>query len=816
VACFLFSFGLIGFWALPSSAAPQVGWPATDAAPHRQFLNTYCITCHNQRLKTAGLLLDQIDIAKIPVNAEVWEKVIRRLRAGTMPPQGMPKPEKASVDALASYLETSIDTAAAMAPNPGRASAHRMNRVEYGNAIRDLLALNVDTSTLLPADDASYGFDNNADVLKLSPILLERYLSAAWNVSRQAIGDGAIQPSDTTFRVRPDLSQDVHVEGLPLGTHGGLIFKHRFPLEGDYIFRVRLWRTTQDQIRGLAEPHQLEITLDGSRVLLQSIGGSEDYRTMVKSAGTSEADIDRRLTLSIPVKAGEHTVGVAFLRHSDAIDDAALEPFERTTLDPASYLGVPHIDRVTLTGPFDAKGGGDTASRRKIFVCKATASTDEIGCARRILSQLARQAFRRPVTANDMEALLGSYQEGRNTGTFETGIEMALRAILADPEFLFRLEPDPAGAAVNASYRLGDLELASRLAFFLWSSLPDEQLLQLATEGKLKDKAVLEQQVRRMLADRRSAALTDNFAAQWLYLRNLTNVIPDPQEFGDFDEALRSAFRRETEMFFESVIREDRSVLDLLNGNYTFVNERLARHYGIPNITGENFQRVTLADPTRWGLLGKGSTLAVTSLSNRTSPVIRGKWILTNILGTPPGAPPPNVPALKESKGGAAHLTLRQRMEQHRANDPCASCHKVMDPIGFAMENFDAVGAWRGKDEGNTIIDAAAVLADGSKINGPVGLREAIEQRPEQFARTVSEKLLTYALGRGLEYTDMPAVRSILREAGKRDYRFSSLVIGIVESTPFQMKKKFGKSGDQPVAGLPLPRSFSSAARNAP
>jgi mono/diheme cytochrome c family protein len=781
---------LVGILLGAGSAAYAQTAASGDAAAQQTLIKTYCVTCHNEKLKTAGLLLDKADLTHPPEGAEVWEKVIRRLRAGTMPPLGMPKPTPAAVNGLVTYLETSIDQAATASPNPGRALAHRLNRAEYTNAIRDLLGLEIDAAQLLPSDDESYGFDNIADVLKLSPVLLERYMSAAWNLSRIAVGDPNIQASTATYRVRPDLSQGGHIPGLPLGTRGGLLAKHTFPVDGDYIFKVRLWRTTQDQVRGLEEPNQVEVTVDGARVFLQTVGMKGDYEEMVKSSGQSQDTIDRRLTFRIPVKAGAHTVAVAFLKRADSLDDHALEPFERTTIDPVTFYGQPHVDRVSITGPFDGKAGGDTLSRRKIFVCHPAKEADEVPCARQILSSLVRRAFRRPANEQDMETLLNFYQKGRNKGNFETGIEMALRDLLADPEFVMRFETEPPSVAANAAYRVNDLELASRLSFFLWSSIPDEQLLTLATQGKLKDPAVLEQQVKRMLTDRKSEALVNNFAGQWLYLRNLRSITPDPQEFPDFDDNLRSAYERETQLFFDSIVREDHSLVDLLNANYTFVNERLARQYGIPNVSGDNFQRVTLTDPARFGLLGKGSTLTVTSLATRTSPVLRGKWILTNVLGTPPPAPPPNVPPLKEAGyGEKIKLSMRQRMEQHRANPACAACHKIMDPIGFSLENFDAVGAWRVSEDGMKI-DSAGQLADGTPINGAVDLRKALEAHPEQFVGTVTEKLLTYALGRGVDYYDMPALRSIIRESAKNNYKFSAVVLNIVKSVPFEMKIK--------------------------
>jgi hypothetical protein len=771
------------------SASPQQQ-ASSAPPPQRALLYKYCVGCHSDRLRTGGLSLQKADAANVSESAEIWEKVVRKLRVEAMPPQGMPRPDKAALDSLASYLETSLDRAAVARPNPGRATLHRLNRTEYANATHDLLALDIDAPAFLPNDDESYGFDNIADVLKTSPSLLERYMSASWNISRLAIGDPAIIAGTATYRAKPDLSQDGHIEGLPLGTRGGIAIRHNFPLDGEYVFKVRLWRPTTDIIRGLADRHEVEISLDGIRIKVIPIGGKEDREASEKNSGTSAEDIDNRLTVRAPVKAGPRTVVATFLTKSEAQDDDVLQPFLRTNLDPVGYQGMPVVDRVSINGPFAAAGPGDTPSRRRIFICQPPKGADEVPCAKKVITALARRAYRRPVSDSDVETLLGFYQRGRNQGgSFELGIEAALQLILANPEFLFRFEPDPASLAPDAIYRVNDLELASRLSFFLWSTIPDDQLLNLATQGKLKDPAVLVQQVKRMLADPRSKALVDNFADQWLYLRNFKNINPDFETFPDFDDNLRQAMQRETELFFESIMREDRSVLDLLNANYTFVNERLARHYAIPNIYGPEFRRVTLPDDSRRGLLGQASILTVTSYATRTSPVLRGKWILTNILGTPPPPPPPNVPPLKENSADAKPRSLRERMEEHRANAVCAACHKLMDPVGFSLENFDAVGQWRNADDGAKI-DPSGTLFNGTKVDGPASLRKMLMSRPETFAGVMTEKLLTYALGRGVEYYDMPTVRAIVREAGRSDYRFSSLVMGIVKSVPFQMKRK--------------------------
>lgn len=786
IAC-LASIGCLE--AAPQQAAPS---PVSSPAANRALVDKYCVACHSDRLKTGGLSLQSADLNKVPENAQTWEKVIQKLRVGAMPPQGMPRPDKATLNAFASSLETAIDTAAMEKPNPGHWALHRLNRSEYANAIRDLLALDVDTTTLLPPDDESYGFDNIADVLKTSPSLLERYMSASWNISRLAVGDAGIGPTSTIYRARADLSQNEHIDGLPLGTRGGIIVKHNFPLDGEYVIKVRLWRVTADMIRGLEDQHLVEIAVDGRRVKLEKIGGPEDQHLSETNSGASCIDIDGRLTVRVPVKAGPRTVTATFLTaiESEAQDDNVLKPFIRSNYDVLDYRGEPVVDRITIEGPLTSTGPGDTPSRRKVFVCRPANSADEVPCAKKIISTLARRAYRRPVNDNDIETLIGFYQLGRNEGgDFDMGIEAAVQRILASPEFIFRFEPDPPNAAPGKPYRISDLELASRLSFFLWSTIPDDQLLNLASQNKLHEPAVLEQQVRRMLADKKSETLVTNFADQWLYLRNLKNIQPDFQTFPDYDDNLRQAMRRETELFFGSIINENRSVMDLLNADYTFVNERLARHYGIPNVYGTDFRRVTITDENRRGLLGQGSILTVTSMPNRTSPVLRGKWILTNILGNPPNPPPPNVPALKENEAGAKKLSLRERMEQHRSNEPCNSCHKLMDPIGFSLENFDAVGQWRSSDDG-TRIDPSGTLFNGAKVDGPVALRKMLTANPEIFAKVATEKLMTYALGRGVEYADMPTVREVLRESSKDDYRFESIVMGIVKSTPFEMKEK--------------------------
>jgi cytochrome c5 len=755
------------------------------SAPQRKLLDQYCVTCHNQRLKTANLMLDKMDVERIADGAEVWEKVVRKIHGGTMPPVGMPRPDQATLLGFAGWLEASLDRAAANNVNPGRTALHRLNRTEYANAIRDLLALDIDSKALLPGDDESNGFDNIADVLKVSPLLLEQYVAASRKVSALAVGDPKTPAVGQIYRIPPDLSQEQHIEGLPLGTRGGVLIHHNFPLDGDYDFNISLLRNIVGYMPGMEFAHRIEITIDGVRVFSERVGGPEDNLMMDTNLGTAGEAIDARLKTRVPVKAGPHAVGFTFAQKNLAESDEPLQPFTRD-LDLQNMNGVPLIDHVEIAGPFDAKGPGDTPSRRRIFLCKPGKGIDDLTCARQILTALAKRAYRRPVAEGDLEELLSFYQTGKNQGNFEAGIENALRLILANPKFIFRAETD-AGVAAGVVHRINDLELASRLSFFLWSSIPDEALISAAAQGRLKDPATLESQVKRMLADPRANALVKNFAGQWLFLRNLQSVAPDGQTFPNFDDNLRQAFRSETEMFFSSILREDRSVLDLMTANYTFVNERLAKHYGIPNVYGSQFRRVTLADENRWGLLGQGSVLTVTSYPNRTSAVLRGKWILENVLGTPPPAPPPNVPALKEN-GDGKQLSLRQLMEQHRANPACATCHKVMDPLGLALENFDAIGQWRTKEPAGPI-DAAGQLADGTKVTGVADLRKALLQHPEQFVGTVTEKMLTYALGRGLEYYDMPVVRGIVREAAKSNYRFSALVMGIVQSPSFEMRK---------------------------
>jgi len=763
-------------------------WVYPALSQDRALIDKYCVTCHNQKTKTAGLELDTADFARPSANGDVWEKVIRKVRAEMMPPVGAARPEKPALDSLAAYLETSLDKAAAANPNPGRTVLHRLNRAEYGNAIRDLFALtSLDVTSYLPADTEAYGFDNIGDVLGTSPALMERYLSAAWKIVGLAVGNTKTTPTIETFRVRYDLSQHDHIEGLPVGTRGGMVIKYDFPVDGEYIIRPRLWKTTVNQVGGLELPHDLEITFDGERVRLARVGGPEDERNSYAFPSSTADEIEKRFEIRLPVKAGPHAIGVAFLKKSSAPSVELLQPFLRDRIDPINPAGIPELDRVTVEGPFNVKATGDSPSRRRIFSCHPTTGADPLPCAKAILAGTGRRAYRRPLTEAELSKLVTFFQNGqKKSGSFDDGIENALAFVLVSPQFLFRFEYDPPNVAPGTVYRVSDLELASRLSFFIWSSIPDDQLLNLAIQNKLRNPGVLEQQVKRMLADERARALGANFAGQWLYLRNMQSVKPDEDVFPDFDDNLRQGMKRETEMLFESIVLEDRTAMDLLTANYTFVNERLAKHYGIPGIYGDQMRRVTVKDDYRKGLLGQGSILTLTSMANRTSPVNRGKYVLTNILGTPPPSPPANVPPLNEAPEKS--LSMRDRMAQHRSNTVCANCHKLMDPIGLALENFDGIGRWRTAD-GEAAIDPSDTMYNGTKLNGPADLRQVILSHPDQFVRTMTEMLMTYGIGRGLESYDMPTVREIVRNAARTNYRFSSLVLGVINSAPFQMKK---------------------------
>jgi mono/diheme cytochrome c family protein len=780
--------------AAPSPAASAPATVVNSATSARALLDQYCVTCHNQRLKTAGLLLDQLDPARIGENAEVWEKVVRKLRAGMMPPAGMRRPDAPVLESMITFMEKELDRNAV--PNLTPPGLHRLNRTEYTNAIRDVVGLGVDATKFLPADDSTHGFDNIAGALTLSPALMEAYLSAAGKISRLAIGDVSA-PTQAVFEVPADTAQNYHIEGLPFGTRGGILIKHQFPSDGEYTFKVKGVTGYFQAVLGGVKGEQLEVTVDGERVRLF------DWDKEI-----SNTTGNGRSTQRIPVRAGLHTIGVTFLATNDVPASELNRPFQRTMNTPGSipgFLFYPHVGQVWIEGPYNAAGASDTASRKKIFVCRPATARDEAPCARTIVSTLVKHAFRRPATPSDAASLMDFYQASRRDGgSFDEGIEAALQRVLADPEFVYRLEPEPASLPTGKSYRISELALASRLSFFLWSSVPDEELIDLATQGKLKDPAVLERQVRRMLADPKSDALISNFTGQWLSVRSLRTSEPVVNLFPDFDDNLRSAYQREIELFFGSIAREDRSVLDLLTADYTFVNERLAKQYGIPNIYGPQFRRVMLTPELdmRRGLLGKGALMTLTSAAARTSPVTRGKWFLQTFVGVSPPDPPPNVPKPKEPTvdptGNTKTPTMRQTLEAHRANPVCATCHKIFEPMGLALENFDAVGTWRTYD-GDSPIDATGVLVDGTKVDGVASLRGWLVHRSDQFVRVVTEKLLTYALGRGVEYPDMPMLRSIVRDSAPSKYKFTSIVLGIVKSPAFQVNMKM-EGGNPQVA----------------
>jgi cytochrome c5 len=777
--------------AVPSKAAPQASAPkaanssAPDATAQQALINQYCVTCHNTKLKTANLTLDQLDLAHLGQQAEVAEKVVRKLRAGLMPPMGRPRPDAPTMEALIRWMENELDRSSVThLPAPG---LHRLNRTEYANAVRDLLALEVDTAKFLPADDSTRGFDNIAGALTMSPALMEAYLSAAGKISRLAVGNVSA-PIQAVFEAPADTAQNHHIEGLPFGTRGGMLIKYEFPADGEYSFKVKGVTGYFQAVLGQIKGEQLEVTVDGERVRL-----FDWDREISNTTGNG------RSTPRVPIKAGLHTVGVTFLATNDLPGTELNKPFQRTMNTPGTIPGFqfyPHVGQVQIEGPYGSTGSTDTASRRKIFVCRPATAREEETCARTIISTLVKRAFRRPATASDLELMNEFYLAGRKEGgSFDDGIEGALQRIIADPEFIYRGESEPTGIAAGKGYRISDLALASRLSFFLWSSIPDDQLIDLAAQGRLKDPVVLEQQVRRMLKDPKSEALINNFTGQWLSVRSLRTSEPVVNLFPDYDDNLRTAFQREIELFFGSMVREDRSVLDLLTADYTFVNERLAKHYGIQNIYGPQFRRVTLTpdQEMRKGLLGKGALLTVTSNAARTSPVQRGSWFLQTFLGVAPPQPPPNVPAIKEkpadTTGNTRAPTMRQVMEAHHSNPSCNTCHQIFEPIGLAMENFDAVGAWRTLDEGMPI-DATGVLVDGTKVDGIATLRDSLVRRSDTFVRVVTEKLLTYGLGRGVEYEDMPLVRSIIRDSAASKYKFSALVLGIVKNPVFQMNMK--------------------------
>ena len=790
--------------SLPALIAMLAVPLTVPAQEHGVFIDKYCVDCHNPEDWAGSLDFSLVDLENPIADPEIWEKVMRKFRGNMMPPQGNPGPDREEKLAFVSWLQDTLDTAILASPQPGKSSLHRLNRTEYGNAVRDLLDLDVDISEYLPADDEGYGFDNIADVLRTSPALLEQYLVASRKITDLAVGNMGTDPVSTVYRVPPDLPQAQHIPGLPLGTRGGILIEHNFPLDAEYEFHNYLTRNIVGYMTGLEWPHQFEISIDGERVFLAQVGGEDDnLRSDRNFAGAADI-IDERLKVRVPVQAGHHQVAVTFLQKNAAETHEPLELHTRD-LDLQNMNGVPTLDYVDIIGPFEPTSSGDTASRRKIFSCYPDSGQQDRACAEEILFRLGRQAFRRPLTADDRSLLLSFYQEGQEQGGFEAGIQQALRFILTSPNFLFRSEPDPESLQAGEKYVVGDLALASRLSFFLWSSLPDEELLNLAEAGALGDAGELDRQGERMLQDPRAVALVDNFAAQWLFLRNLQSIHPDTRTFPNFDDKLREGFRMETTLFIRSILDNDSSVLDLLEADYTYVNDRLAVHYGIPNIYGSHFRRVELADPNRRGLLGQGSILTVTSYPNRTSPVLRGKWILENIMGSPAPTPPPNVPALTENTPGQNETSVRERLIRHRADPACNGCHGVMDPLGFSLENFDAIGRYRNKDASGPI-DSSGQLADGTPVDGAISLRQALMAKPEYFVETFTEKLLTYALGRGLEYYDMPVVRDVTRKAAGQDYRLSEIIKGIVNSVPFRMKEvaETGKVNQEELASTGL------------
>jgi hypothetical protein len=845
-----------------ADAAAQQPVPTVSASAQaaQTTFQRYCLTCHNQAMKTRGTVpvaFDDLRPQDVVKHAEMWEQIVRKVRTGLMPPAASPRPDKAGQDAFIQAIESELDRAAAARPNPGRTQPfHRLNRTEYRNAVRDLLDLDINVASLLPPDDASYGFDNIAGVLKMSPTLLERYLAAAVRISRSAVGTAPPVPTVDYYRLADDLQQDDHLEGLPLGTRGGVSIKYTFPMDAEYVIRPRLARDVNESMPLYLEPQHLEVSIDGERVQVLTLPGVQTPQTppagrgQVSSASPDDdADqpppppqaqpapargrgagaqaggrggagrgqavaisqiapglringeerarrnrADDEWNVRVRVPAGEHEVSLAFLKKTSALDETArlpfLRPYPAAVNTPETRMGA-HLRSVEIVGPYSPTGAGQSLSRKRIFVCSPASQAEELPCARTILTTLARRAYRRPVAERDVQPLLEMYSEGRRQGSFDSGIERAVRRLLVGPEFLLRVERDPANVKPNTPYRISDLELASRLSFFLWSSIPDDELLALAEKGRLREAAVLEAQVKRMVADSRFDNFVANFAGQWLYLRNLPSTGPVDEVFPDFDDTLRQAMQRETELFFESIVREDRPSLDLLKADYTFLNERLARHYGLAGIKGSHFRRVTLGPNSgRAGLLGHGSILTVTTQPDRTSPVVRGTWVLENFLGTSPPDPPPNVPDLKPSVEPGAVLSMRERMAAHRASPTCASCHALMDPIGLSLEHFDGVGRFRTLSESGQPIDASGSLPDGTKFAGAAGLRQVLLSKPELFSGTIAEKLLTYALGRGVEYYDQPAVRQVVREAARREYRFTTgLILGVVQSAPFQMRR---------------------------
>ena len=783
--------------ALVFACLPALSEARQSLADYQGLVDGYCVTCHNQQTRIpagAPLALDTVNLQDPSADAGIWEQVVRKLGVGAMPPQGAPTPGSEELTAFQSTLIASLDDAAAQTDSPGRYVLHRLNRSEYGNAVRDLLGVEVDVSELLPSDGGDFGFDNIATALTITPILLEGYLSAALRIADLAIGDVEAEPGTSTYSISTVVTQREHVEGLPLGTRGGIAVTHTFPADGEYVFYGRLLRTVAEGyvgVEGHESPFDFIVTVDGEQVFSAPVGGREDHESSSENITVSKDEIDERMTSPpIPVTAGPHKIGFTFIDRPTQ-EQNVWKPVLRESLEAHNPSGIPRLRAGNVEGPYNVTGIGDTPTRRRLFTCQPASAADEAPCAAEILSNVARRAFRRPVDAPDIQAPMAFYDDARSDGgDFDAGIRAGLVRILASPAFVFRAEEDPANLPAGAAHRITGIELASRLSFFLWSSIPDDELLDLAIAGRLSEPDVLEAQVGRMIADGRADAMMTEFVGQWLQLRNIDKVTPDLLMFPDFDDNVRQAFRRETEMFFTSIVQENRSALELLDADYTYLNERLARHYGIRGVLGSQFRRVRVEDPNRRGLLGHGSVLTLTSVANRTSPIIRGKYVISNLLNTPPLPPPANVPLLEDSAPANRPSTVREQLELHRANPACAACHRNIDPVGFALENFNAVGQWQDTTREGLEIDSAGVLVDGTLVDGPLELRNALLARPEVFVGTVTEKLMTYALGRGLEPVDLPAVRRIMNDSATDDYAMQSIILGIVRSSAFQMRTK--------------------------
>jgi len=791
--------------AVSAKPSAQPLAPAARAEDFQPMVTRYCVGCHNTRNPLpagAPLVLDKANLADPGADAAMWERVVRKLGVGAMPPQGAPTPGAAELTRFRSSLIASLDTAAAKKNDPGKFVLHRLNRTEYANAVRDLLGVTIDATDLLPSDGGEFGFDNVATALKTSPLMLERYVAAGLQVAELAVGDAGAEPGTATYTISTVVTQNQHVEGLPLGTRGGIVVPHTFPADGEYVFSGRLLKTVAEGLAGVEgheTPHLFIVTVDGTQVFSAPIGGKADHDAAKENTPVPREEFNKRMTSPhIKVTAGLHDVGFTFVERPQQ-EQNMWQPVLRASQEAHNPSGMPRLRNAIIEGPYAVTGAGSSATRQRLFVCTPKAAAQEAPCAERILSTVARRAFRRPLAKPDMDAPMALYRDERTAGgDFDAGIRAGLARILTSPSFLFRSETDPTGIPAGSAHRVTELDLASRLSFFLWSSIPDDELLNLAIAGRLRAPGVLETQVRRMIADPRADGLMTAFTGQWLQLRNLDKVTPDVLLFPDFDDNVRQAFRKETELLFASVVRENRSALTLLDADYTFVNERLARHYGMSNVYGSRFRRVPVTDPNRRGILGHGSLLSMTSVANRTSPVLRGKYIVSNLLNTPPLPPPAVVPDLAESAHKDRPSTVREQLERHRANPVCGSCHRNIDPAGFALENFDAVGQWQTKTREGLPIDAAGMLSDGTKVDGPAALRAALLARPEVFAGTITEKMLIYALGRGLEPVDMPVVRSIVTRAAAQNYAMQSIVLGIVRSVPFQMRTAM-RSGAAPV-----------------